>query len=450
MLESFAPAAGIDSQVVVLNIAVAALMTAEWAAKRISLPGGVTRAILPGYCSGNLERLREVTGVPFEHGPKDLRELPGLFGAPSRELERYGPHSIEILAEINHVPRLGAAEVLAIARRHRKDGADVIDLGCDPDGPFRGIADLVRRLRDEEFRVSIDSMDPREIVPAVEAGAECVLSVNATNIDALRGLSCELVVVPDAPSSLDGLDGSMEKLTSWGMKFRLDPVIEPIGFGFAQSLGRYLEVRRRYPEAEMLMGTGNLTELTGADTAPINVLLLGFCEELAIRRVLTTEVISWAATCVKEADLARKLVHYAVKERRIPKHLEPGLHLLRDPKVLRHGPEFLESLATRVRDRNFRIFAEDGLIHVISAGLHLSAEDPRELFDQLEVKDASHAFYLGYEMAKARTALTLRKTYTQDEALRWGFLTVEETSHLAREQGRDQGKESDAKRGAPP
>ena len=43
--------------------------------------------------------------------------------------------------------------------------------------------------------------------------------------------------------------------------------------------------------------------------------------------------------------------------------------------------------------------------------------------------DAAHAFYLGYEMAKAVTALTLGKEYRQDEALDWGFLTRAETSH---------------------
>ena len=32
-------------------------------------------------------------------------------------------------------------------------------------------------------------------------------------------------------------------------------------------------------------------------------------------------------------------------------------------------------------------------------------------------------------MAKAVTALTLGKNYTQDQALRWGFLTVPEVSH---------------------
>ena len=50
----------------------------------------------------------------------------------------------------------------------------------------------------------------------------------------------------------------------------------------------------------------------------------------------------------------------------------------------------------------------------------LAAADPKI--------DASHAFYLGYEFAKAVTALTLGKNYTQDQALRWGFLTIPETS----------------------
>ena len=50
--------------------------------------------------------------------------------------------------------------------------------------------------------------------------------------------------------------------------------------------------------------------------------------------------------------------------------------------------------------------------------------------------DPSHAFYLGYEMAKAITALTLNKNYVQDEALRWGFLTRAEKSHLDRRKER--------------
>lgn len=429
LLERLAPEAGFEYEVVALNIAVAALMTAEWAARRLRLPDRIDRAIFPGFLGGDLEVLRRTLAVPVQLGPRDLRDLPRSFGKEARDLEDYGAHDIEIIAEVNHVPRLSAEEVLAAARAYRESGADVIDLGCDPGGPFRGIADRVRALRDEGFRVSVDTLDPAEFVPAVAAGAELVLSVNASNLEAARDLGCEVVVIPDRPSSLDGLERSMEKLSGWGVKHRIDPVLEPMGFGFAASLARYARARELFPRVEMMMGTGNITELTGADSAPINVILLGFCQELAIRSVLTTEVIHWARTSVRELDLARRLVHFAVKHRRLPKHVEPGLHLLRDEALRRHGKAELERLAAEIRDRNFRIFAEDGTIHVISSEGHLEGRDPFELFPRLGVSDASHAFYLGYEMAKAVTALTLGKSYTQDEALRWGFLTREEPTH---------------------
>jgi dihydropteroate synthase len=188
-------------------------------------------------------------------------------------------------------------------------------------------------------------------------------------------------------------------------------------------------VRRRYPDAEMLMGVGNLTELTDADSAAVNVVLLGFCQEIGIRSVLTTQVINWCRSCVGELDLARRLVYHACRRRVLPKHLEPGLHLLRDPRLREHGPATLADLAARVTDRNFRLFAERGLLHVFNNRLRLEGTDPFALFEQMlqqEAIDPSHAFYLGYEMAKAVTALTLGKNYVQDQALRWGFLSVEE------------------------
>ncbi len=204
-----------------------------------------------------------------------------------------------------------------------------------------------------------------------------------------------------------------------------------------RSLGRYLEVRRRYPDAEMLMGIGNLTELTDADSAPINVLLLGFCQELAIHSVLTTQVINWARTSVRECDLARRLVHYAVEHRTLPKRLEPRLVMLRDAEVPRYGAEALDHLAAQIKDPNYRLFAEEGTLHAVSAGVHETDTDAFALFDKLHrgrPLDPAHAFYLGYELAKAVTALTLGKEYRQDEALDWGFLTrVEQFHRLSRE-----------------
>jgi len=431
-LADVAARAGFEYSVAVLPITVVALATTPWVARHLSVPPHADRVILPGLCGGDLAAVAEVARVPVERGPKDLRDLPEFFGGASGRPAGYGAHDITILAEINHAPRVTLAEILVQARRMRHDGADVIDLGCDPDVTWAGVGDAVRALRAEGLRVSIDSFNPREVETAVGAGAELVLSVNGSNRDAAASWGCEVVAVPDVPATLEGLDATVQALRARGVPFRIDPVLEPIGFGFAASLGRYLEVRRRYPEAELFIGVGNLTELTDVDSAGLNVVLLGFCQEVGIRSVLTTQVINWCRSCVRELDLARRLVYHAYRERVLPKHLEPDLVLLRDPKLREHGEETLRELAARVTDHNFRLFAERGRLHVLNADLFLQGTDPFVLFRQMrerEAIDPAHAFYLGYELAKAVTALTLGKNYVQDQALRWGFLTVPEESH---------------------
>lgn len=431
-LAELAPQVGFDYTVAVLPITVAALATTPWIGRHLAVPPGIERVILPGLCAGELAAVPAPPGTAVERGPDDLLDLPEFFGRRRGRSADYGAHDIAILAEINHAPRLSSAEVVAQARAYRAAGADVIDVGCDPGPAWPGVRDCVRRLRDEGFRVSIDSLHPTEIADAVAAGAELVLSVNSSNRDAAASWGCEVVAIPDVPADLAGLDRTVELLHARGVPFRIDPVVEPIGFGFAASLGRYLEVRRRYPEAELLMGVGNLTELTDVDSAGVNVLLLGFCQEVGIRSVLTTAVINWCRDSVRELDLARRLVYHACSQRVLPKHLEPDLVLLRDPKLREHGEAALRELAAQVKDRNIRLFAERGLLHALSRDLFLQDTDPFALFAALAARmplDPAHAFYLGYEMAKAVTALTLGKNYVQDQALRWGFLTVPETAH---------------------
>jgi dihydropteroate synthase-like protein len=440
-LAALGPRFGFEHTVAVLPISVAALMTAEWVARHLTVPPGTDRVVLPGLCAGDLTRLVEQTGVLVERGPRDLHDLPEYFGGTRSAAEGYGRHDITILAEINHAPRLAWDDLLTGARAAVRNGADVIDLGCDPGATWAGVGDAVRALRAEGVRVSIDSFDHREVADAVAAGAELVLSVNGTNAEAARDWGCEVVAVPDVPATLEVLDRTVETLHAAGVPFRIDPILEPISFGFAASLGRYLEVRRRYPQAEMLMGVGNLTELTAVDTAGVNVMLLGFCQEVGVRSVLTTEVINWCRSCVRELDLARRLVYHACTNRVLPKHLNDDLVMLRDPRLRTHGEAELVELAARLKDRNVRLFAEGGRIHALSGKMHVEGADPFLLFEEMrrhDTFDAAHAFYLGYEMAKAVTALTLGKQYVQDQALRWGFLTVPEQSH------RDRGKDEEA------
>ncbi len=160
-----------------------------------------------------------------------------------------------------------------------------------------------------------------------------------------------------------GLLETVEFLDKHGIPFRLDPILEPIGCGFAASLGRYLKTRAMFPEVSML----------------------------------------------------------------------------RDPSRASYSAATIELLASNIKDNNYRILIDEMQIHLISAGIHIRGTDPFVMMDELMLLpasrnvDASHAFYLGFELAKALTALTLGKRYEQDESLRWGMHTRTEKHHrLAR------------------
>ncbi|MGH7198961.1 MAG: DUF6513 domain-containing protein [Planctomycetaceae bacterium] len=427
---------GFDFEIAVLGITVAALMHTRWVLRKLQVSGPFDRVILPGYCQGELDPLVERFALPFERGPKDLYDLPEHFGRTGArpDLSRY---DIEILAEINHAPRLSDAEILAAAERSRESGADVIDLGCIPGESWGRAGDVTGLLRVEGFRVSIDSFDRAEVETAAAAGAELVLSCNNANLDWAGRLGVEVAAIPDEPHDLESLRRTVDALAEQGARFRVDPVLEPIGFGFAASLARYFTVRRSWPDVPMMMGIGNLTELTEVDSAGVNMLLAAVCQELHIGSVLTTEVINWCRTAVREFDAARRLVKHSVDQRVLPKHVDSQLVMLRDPKLHPRGEEELTRLAGQLTDPNYRIFVERGEIHVMNRDGHWHGGDPYLLFDQMTAGaelEASHAFYLGYELCKAATALTLGKQYVQDEALRWGLLTMHEVS--ARERRR--------------
>jgi dihydropteroate synthase len=414
--------------VAVLRITVAALMTTPWIARSLEVPEGTDLVIIPGLCEGDPQAIGERFGVPVEKGPKDFRELPAHFGRPAAA-RNYGAWDIEIIAEINNAPRLTHEAVRGAADYFRESGADIIDIGCTPGLPFPALGDLVRELAAAGMKVSIDTFDPDEIRTAVAAGAELVLSVNGSNVEVARdlaGTGARVVAVPELGGSLDTLEPTLDKLTRWGVRYLIDPILEPIGFGFTASLERYAEVRRRHPEAEMLMGIGNLTELTAADSTGVNAVLVAICQELGIRAVLTTEVIPWARGAVREVDVARRLMHYSVTQRTIPKGVDDRLVTVKDPAMLTYSEEELRSLQAGITDPNFRIFADREGITVLNNDRFVRSTDLSRLGDilaQLGVDEVTHAFYLGTELARASLAVTLGKTYRQDETLSWGYLT---------------------------
>jgi dihydropteroate synthase len=423
MLADMAPAFACD--VAVLRITVAALMTTPWIARALQVPPGCDLVLIPGLCEGDPQVVSVACGVPVEKGPKDLRDIPHFFGRAAVAAD-YGAWDIEIVAEINNAPRLAPADIRCTAEYLRHSGADIIDLGCTPGLPFPALGDVVGELVAAGLRISVDSFEPGEIRRAVAAGAELVLSVNASNIDAaqdLAGTGARVVAIPDFGGSLDTLEPSLEKLAQWGVPCVIDPVLEPIGHGFMASLLRYAEVRRRYPQAEMLMGIGNVTELTAADTTGVNALLVAVCQELGVRTVLTTEVMPWAKGAVREIDVARRLMHYAVTRQTIPKGIDDRLVTVKDPALRTYSEAELRDLQSNIRDPNFRIFADPNGMTVLNDERFVQSTDIQDIYEQLEVDDPAHAFYLGKELARAQLAMTLGKTYRQEGALQWGYLT---------------------------
>jgi dihydropteroate synthase len=414
-----------QSEVAVMKITVAALMTTPWIARFLEVPPETDLILIPGLCEGEPVVLTERFGVRAEKGPKDLRQIPRYFGQVAAA-QNYGSYSIEILAEINNAPKLSPTEFRAAADYFRSNGADLIDIGCTPGLPFPELATAVRDLREAGMRVSVDSFEPSEILHAVKAGAELVLSVNKSNLEVARelgGSDVRVVVIPDFGEGLDTLDRSIESLERWNVRYLIDPVIEPIGFGFMASLERYTEIHRRYPTTAQLMGVGNITELTSADSTGVNALLLAICEEVGVRAVLTTEVIPWARGAVREIDIARRLMHHAVANRTVPKGVDDRLVTLKDPEILAYDEEELRRLHSEVRDPNFRIFTDRDTITVFNDEIFIRGTDIQVIFSQLGVDEASHAFYLGRELMKAKLAITLGKTYRQEGALSWGYLT---------------------------
>ncbi len=411
--------------VAVLGITVAALMTTTWIARHLDrAPDETDLVLIPGLCEGDVEIIHEKLGVRVEKGPKDLREIPNHFGhAVPRD---YGAWDIEIVAEINNVPRMTRESVRRDAAYYRDSGADIIDIGCTPGLAFSALGDVVRELVAAGMRVSVDSFDPAEIRTAVAAGAELVLSINSSNIDVVPDLAAanaRAVVVPDPGSSFDSIDATVSALEAHGVRYLIDPVLEPIGFGFMASLERYAEARRRYPDAELMMGIGNITELTAADSTGVNALLIAICQELGIRTVLTTEVIPWARGAVREIGIARELMHYALTSHAVPKHVDDRLLTIKDPALLEYSQEELHDLQRRITDPNFRIFTDRDAITVLNRDHFVRGTDIQEIFAQLGVTEATHAFYLGKELARAKLAITLGKTYRQEGSLSWGYLT---------------------------
>jgi dihydropteroate synthase-like protein len=419
VLESMQPAA-FTYTVHALGIQVAGLMTADMVGRRLTDAMGADRIIVPGRCRGDLEPVSAALRVPVVRGPDELKDLPRFFGRDGAQPD-LSRHDVRIFAEIVDAPNMTVDAILAQASAYRESGAEVIDLGCLPRTPFPHLEDAVRALHCAGHAVSVDSMETDELMRGGKAGADFLLSLKKETLWVADEVGSTPVLIPSKAGSLRSLLQAIEQMARKGRSFIADPILDPIHFGFTDSIVRYRDLRRRLPEVDIMMGTGNLTELTDADTLGMQAVLMGIISELRIGNILTTQVSEHAAGVVREADAARRMMYAAREANSLPRGFGEALLALRSRDPFPYSVEEIAATAAAVKDPSFRIQISPEGLHVYNRDGLRSNSEPFALFPQLGLEnDASHAFYLGVELARAQIAWQLGKRHVQDQPLDWG------------------------------
>lgn len=403
-----------------IGVSVAALMTPDLIARRLKHTGDAEKIIVPGLCQGDLLPLQQQFGVPVERGPEDLKDLPQYFGhvGTKPDLSR---HSVKIFAEIVDAPHLDVAEIVKKAQHFLTQGANVIDLGCLPGVPFSHLQETIQALKALGIKVSVDSLNTDDLLLAGKAGADYLLSLTEKTLWIADEVAATPILIPAKPHSLPSLYRTIDRCLKLGKPFIADAILDPIHFGLTDSIVRYHKLRKQYPDIPIMMGIGNLTELTDADTTGINAILFGMISELNISAVLATSVSPHAVNAVAEADIARRVMYAAKQDDRLPRGYSHGLLGLHDRRPFTYSTEEIQEIAAQIKDPSFRIQVSEQGMHIYNRDGLFSAVDPFALYPNLKVdNDASHAFYLGVELARAQIAWQLNKRYVQDQPLDWG------------------------------
>jgi len=196
---------GIEHQITVMNISVAALMTTRWIAKRLSPPPGVDNIVIPGLCEGDLDTLQHATGLPVRKGPADVRALPEWYGREAVRAQ-LGPRDVRVFAEINDVQSLSREQVIDRAQAYQAAGADVIDLGLSLDRSWLTEGPpTIAALRERELSLSIDTLDPEHILMADAAGVDYVLSLTPETVDLAEEMRATPVLITEEETTTEAV-----------------------------------------------------------------------------------------------------------------------------------------------------------------------------------------------------------------------------------------------------
>ena len=177
-----------------------------------------------------------------------------------------------------------------------------------PDTDFKHLEESINALKSLGIKVSVDSSNNEELIRASNAGADYILSVNE-NFHIVDKINCIPILIPSEQGNLKSLERIILEMLKRNKDFIADPILDPIHYGFTKSIERYSNFEKEFPNIKILMGTGNLTELTDCDSVGTNMILMGIVSELSIDAVLVVQVSNHCKNSIKETDAARKIMH---------------------------------------------------------------------------------------------------------------------------------------------
>lgn len=400
----------IETEIIVLNIPVAALLTLEQI--RNSLEKIDTKKfdliLIPGLIRGDTATIFGSKETPIYKGPKYAADLPTILDSIEKsklstiipacellknelqqkalkELERVEKEQnillkkpgnmligqlaigrdfpIRIMAEIVDAALMSTKEIQRLAKHYIKNGAHIIDVGMVAGGSrpadAKRAVEAIKKI--SNIIVSIDSLDPEEIREAVNAGADLILSADAGNIDKIAPFAKEIpiVCIPTnqskgyIPSNITGrikfLEEIIEKAKKLGIKKIIgDLILEPSNL--IESLIAFYYFGLKHPNIPLFIGVSNVTELFDADSIGINALLAYLSSEIKASIILATEKSIKAKGTIEEQSLASKMVFLAKKRNSVPKDLGIDLLVLKDKRKIEEP--YNKKLETQARTIN--------------------------------------------------------------------------------------------------
>ena len=437
--------------------------------------------IIPGLVSADFSRLETQLNIPIRLGPKHAVDLGMVLSSLDRielsttvpacelladirretaistlkEIEKAanyafllgnlkigGSSTMKVMAEVVDATALGDDELVERIQSFQIKGADIIDLGVGMAASVEQVKHTVALAKKTaKVPLSIDTLEPELIITAVRSGVNMVLSLNSTNIKVVAPViaraNITAVLIPDSGNELESLIANIHTALDLGIsKIIADPVLDPPGQNMVDSIFRYKQFRRSFPDIPMFFGVGNITELMDVDSVGVNALLTAIGCDVEADILFTPEYSDKARGSIAELKTAAQMMAMSKYRNSPPKDLGIDLLLLKE-KRFRPFDEIPVDFITANKDRkwtrdpagSFKIsIAGDKVIDGVEQNNRIIAQhtkytiigdSAKEILDTALnlglVSKPDHAAYLGRELMKAELALEMGRSYSQDD-----------------------------------